>query len=180
MATRHSQSAQARATDIMTHFLDDILRQPSSLLSAIDYLAGAGQAKLESAAAAIRQSPHVYLTGIGSSYHAALGVASLFDQGAHPVYVQDAAELLHFAAFPPDSVMIVISRSGQSAEIVRLLAKARESGTVVVGLTNSEAGALAQEAQIPIVISRNIRQYLFHIGRCNSHSGQHHSRVLRP
>jgi glucosamine--fructose-6-phosphate aminotransferase (isomerizing) len=136
----------------MTHFLDDILRQPNSHRSTIDYLAGAGQAKLESAAAAIRPSPHVYLTGIGSSYHAALGAASLFDQGGRPVYVQDAAELLHFATFPPDSVMIVISRSGQSAEIVRLLAKARAAGTMVVGLTNSEAGTLAQEAQIPIVI----------------------------
>jgi glutamine---fructose-6-phosphate transaminase (isomerizing) len=94
----------------------------------------------------------VYLTGIGSSYYAAFGAASLFDQGACPVYLQDAAELLHFAGFPPDSVMIVISRSGQSAEIIGLLAKARRSGTMVVGLTNSEAGALAKEAQVPIVI----------------------------
>src|SRR3984893_3509120 len=136
----------------MTHFLDDILRQPNSLRSTIDYLAGAGQAKLESAAAAIRPSSHVYFTGIGSMCRAALGSASLIDQGGRPVYIQDAAELLHFAAFPPDSVMIVISRSGQSAEIVRLLAKARSAGTMVVGLTNSEAGTLAQESQIPIVI----------------------------
>ena len=136
----------------MTHFLDDIFRQPSSLLSTMDYLAGVGQPMLESAAAAVRKSRHVYLTGIGSSYYAAFGALSLFDQGAHPVYMQDAAELLHFAAFPSDSVVIAISRSGQSAEIIGLLAKARESGTIVIGLTNSEAGALAKEAQIPIVI----------------------------
>ena len=138
--------------DLMTHFLDDIFRQPSSLQSTMDYLAGAGQPMLESAAAAVRKFRHVYLTGIGSSYYAAFGAASLFDQGAHPVYMQDAAELLHFAAFPPDSVMIVISRSGQSAEIVGLLAKARESGTIVIGLTNSESGALAKEAHVPVVI----------------------------
>jgi glucosamine--fructose-6-phosphate aminotransferase (isomerizing) len=138
----------------MTHFLNDILRQPNSLLSTVNYLAGAGQGQLESAAAAVRSSPHAYLTGIGSSYHAALGAASLFNQGARPpVHVQDASELLHFAAFVPDSVMIVISRSGQSAEVVGLLKKARESGTTVIGLTNSETGALAREAQIPIVIS---------------------------
>jgi glutamine---fructose-6-phosphate transaminase (isomerizing) len=136
----------------MTHFLDDILRQPDSLRSTFDYLAGVGHATLVSAAAAIRQRRHVYLTGIGSSYHAALGAASFFEQGGRPVYVQDAAELLHFASLPADSVMIVISRSGQSAEIVRLLAKARESGTLVVGLTNSETGALAQNAQMPVVI----------------------------
>ncbi len=136
----------------MTHFLDDILRQPTSLLSTMDYLAGTGQAQLESAVAAIRKSQYVYLTGIGSSYHAALGAASLFDEGSRPVYLQDAAELLHFAAFPPGSVLIVISRSGQSAEIVGLLGKARESGAIVVGLTNSKSGALAQQAHIPIII----------------------------
>jgi hypothetical protein len=52
-----------------------------------------------------------------------------------PVYIQDATELLHFAAFPPDSVMIVISRGGQSAEIIGLLAKSWKNGTKVVGLT---------------------------------------------
>src|ERR1700730_5765652 len=136
----------------MTHFLADILRQPGSLACAIEYVSGAGQAKLKSAADAIRSARHVYLTGIGSSYHAALGAAASFYLGSLPVYVQDAAELLHFAAVPAGSVLIVLSRSGQSAEIVSLLAKARESGSIVIGLTNSEQGPLAQEAQIPMVV----------------------------
>jgi glucosamine--fructose-6-phosphate aminotransferase (isomerizing) len=136
----------------MTHFLEDILRQPSSLAATIDYLSGAGQPKLKSAVDAIRSARHVYLTGIGSSYHAALGAASLFYAGGRPVYLQDAAELLHFAAFPADSTIIVISRSGQSAEVVSLVAKARESGSKVIGLTNSEDGPLAREAQIAIVV----------------------------
>jgi glucosamine--fructose-6-phosphate aminotransferase (isomerizing) len=118
----------------------------------MDYLSGTGQAKLESAANAVRCARHVYLTGIGSSYHAAVGAAALFYQGALPVYVQDAAELLHFAAFPPNSVIIVVSRSGQSVEIVNLLAKARISAAIVIGLTNSPAGLLAQEAEMPVVI----------------------------
>jgi glucosamine--fructose-6-phosphate aminotransferase (isomerizing) len=136
----------------MTHFLDDILRQPSSIASAMDYLNGTGRPPLESAVAAVRSARHVYMTGIGSSYNAALGAAALFYLGSHPVYIQDAAELLHFAAFPVDSVIIVISRSGQSIEVVHLLAKARESGAIVIGLTNSENGPLAQEAQIPIIV----------------------------
>jgi len=45
---------------------------------------------------------HVYLTGIGSSWHAALTAGPLFYAGARPVYMADAAELLEFAAFPPD------------------------------------------------------------------------------
>jgi len=37
-------------------------------------------------------------------------------------------------------------------EIVQLLAKARESGATVIGITNAADGALAREAQIPLVI----------------------------
>jgi glucosamine--fructose-6-phosphate aminotransferase (isomerizing) len=60
--------------------------------------------------------------------------------------------LVQSATFPPDSVVITISRSGRSAEIVQLLAKARESGAAVIGITNVADGALAQEAKLPILI----------------------------
>jgi glucosamine--fructose-6-phosphate aminotransferase (isomerizing) len=140
----------------MTHFLQDILRQPLELQSTIDYLRGAGHRRLEEAAAAIRNARHVYLTGIGSSWHAALTAGPLFSMGGRPVYVQDASELLQFATIPPDAVIIAISRTGRSVEIVRLLAKARESGAFVIGVTNSEDGPLAQKAQIPIVVAAKL------------------------
>jgi hypothetical protein len=40
----------------MTHFLEDILRQPEELKRAFDYLCGAGQDTLQTAAAAVRSS----------------------------------------------------------------------------------------------------------------------------
>lgn len=110
----------------MTHFLRDILRQPKQLGKTIDYLQTHGRTPLTSAAEAIRSTRHVFLTGIGSSWHAALGAGSLFYRAGHPVYMQDAAELLQFAALPAKSAIIIISRSGKSIEIVKLLAKARE------------------------------------------------------
>src|ERR1700674_2078855 len=136
----------------MTHFLRDILRQPNELQRTIEFLLGAGRPTLDEATTAIRSARHVYLTGIGSSWHAVLTAGPLFHLGARPVYMQDAAELLQFATFPPDSAMIVISRSGRSVEIVNLLAKVRNSGVTVIGITNSEDGPLAREAQISIVV----------------------------
>jgi fructoselysine-6-P-deglycase FrlB-like protein len=93
----------------MTHFLRDILRQPNELQRTIDFLLGAGRPTLDAATTAIRSARHVYLTGIGSSWHAVLTAGPLFHLGARPVYMQDAAELLQFATIPPDSAMIVIS-----------------------------------------------------------------------
>src|ERR1700732_600032 len=120
----------------MTHFLRDILRQPNELQRTIDFLLGAGRPSLDAATTAIRGARHVYLTGIGSSWHAALTAGPLFHLGAHPVYGQAAAELLLFAPVPPDSAIGAISRSGRSVEIVNLLAKARNSGVTVIGITN--------------------------------------------
>lgn len=139
----------------MTQFLKDILRQPEELRRTLEHLmgsVGAGGGALDAATAAIRGARHVYLTGIGSSWHAALNVSMLFHQHAYPVYLHDAAELLAFAAFPKDSAMIVISRSGKSTEIVQLVAKARKAGVKVIGITNAPEGTLAKEAHHSIVV----------------------------
>src|SRR5258707_2475302 len=136
----------------ITHFLQDILRQPNELQRTLHYLPGDGQGALAAAVAAVRSARHVYLTGIGSSWHVGLNVSAVFQLGGRPVYLADAAELVQFAAIPAESVLIVISRSGRSVEIVQLLGKARESGATVIGITNAADGALAREAQIAIVV----------------------------
>jgi glutamine---fructose-6-phosphate transaminase (isomerizing) len=136
----------------MTRLLIDILRQPSALASTIEFLEGAGRASLDDAAAVLRQASHIYLTGIGSSYHAAMAAATCFHRAAHPVFLQDAAELCHFSALPAGSVLVILSRSGESAEILKLLASARKSRAIVVGLTHSERSSLARQAQIPLVV----------------------------
>jgi glucosamine--fructose-6-phosphate aminotransferase (isomerizing) len=136
----------------MTHFLRDILRQPGELRRTLDFLSGSGRGADEAAVAAVRSARHVYLSGIGSSWHAGLNVSALFQLAGQPVYLVDAAELVQFASIPAESVLIVISRSGRSVEIVQLLAKARESRATVIGITNAPDGPLAREAQIPLVI----------------------------
>src|SRR5260221_4723502 len=143
-----------------SHFLQDILRQPQELQRTLDFLSteGEGKRSLDAAVAAIRGASHVYLTGIGSSWHAALNASTFFYTNAHPVNVQDAAELLNYATIPPGppgptgSVVIIISRSGRSIEIVQLAEKVRAAGATIIGITNVADGPLAKLAQIPIVI----------------------------
>src|SRR5260370_18336951 len=96
----------------MTHFLQDILRQPLELQSTIDYLCGAGCRRLAEAAAAIRSARHVYLTGIGSSWHVALTAGPLFSMGGRPGYVQAPAQILHVAPIPSAAVVDPTSRTG--------------------------------------------------------------------
>jgi len=139
---------------VTTHFLKDILRQPEELRRTIEglWLRSEGKRSLDAAVAAIRGARHVFLTGIGSSWHAALNAATFFYAGGQPIYLQDAAELLQYARFPAGSVVVTISRSGRSIEIVQLAEKVRAAGATIVAITNVADGPLAKLAQVPIVI----------------------------
>src|SRR5260370_2837883 len=105
----------------MTHFLQDILRQPQELERTLGYLSGGGRHGLQTAADAIRRARHVYLTGIGSSWHAAFGAGAIFSTAGRPVYMQDAGELEQFATFPAESVVIAIPRSRPTSAILTFL-----------------------------------------------------------
>lgn len=135
-----------------THFLLDILRQPDEMSQAIDYLTGPGHHSLREASTLVRSSPHVFVTGIGASWNAALSAGSLFQQGGYPIQMQEAAELLHFTAIPRGAVVVAISRTGRSIEIIQLLAQAEARGARVIGITNSEDSPLARESSVAITI----------------------------
>jgi glutamine---fructose-6-phosphate transaminase (isomerizing) len=136
----------------MTHFLQDILRQPEELQRVIELLGGDLSGSLQSAAEIIRRARHVYFTGIGASWNAAVGAGALFHREGRPVYLLDASELLYSTRIPGESVVVILSRSGRSAEILQLLEKARRAEARVVGITNFAEGGLAQRSEIAIVL----------------------------
>jgi glucosamine--fructose-6-phosphate aminotransferase (isomerizing) len=122
------------------------------MLRAIEYLTGPGQGALQEARALIRSTGHVIVSGIGASWHAAIRAGALFDLEERPVFLQEAGELLHFAPIPRGSVVVAISRTGRSIEIVKLLAKAEASGASIVGITNCADSPLAKESATAIVV----------------------------
>ena len=136
----------------MTRFLQDILRQPDELMKTLVLLNSHKRSSLESATDAIRKARHIYVTGIGASWNAAVGAGLIFHAGGVPVHMLEASELLQFVVIPQGSVILALSRSGRSIEIVKLLAKARSAGATVIGVTNFNDGPLALEANIPVVL----------------------------
>jgi glutamine---fructose-6-phosphate transaminase (isomerizing) len=137
---------------VTTRFLQDIIRQPAEMLRTIDYLTGPGQEAMRKATALIQSAPELIITGIGASWNAALGAGALFYSGGRPVYMQEAGELLHFAAIPRDAVIIAISRTGRSIEIVQLLAQAKASGAAIIGITNCVDSPLARGSAVAVAV----------------------------
>src|SRR5262245_60713836 len=110
-----------------THFLEDILRQPAEIRRAIEYLLGPGKSALDKARSLIQSTRDVIITGIGASWHAALRAGALLNLDGNHALILEASELLYFATVPRGAVIVAISRTGRSVEIVRLLDKAEAS-----------------------------------------------------
>src|SRR5262245_49737077 len=107
----------------MTEFMKDILKQPRQLINSLNLLLGPERATMEQAADVIRQATHLFITGIGSSWHGGMAVQSVFHIGGQPAGLIEASELLHAIEVAKDSAVVVISRSGKSIEIVQLVDK---------------------------------------------------------
>jgi glutamine---fructose-6-phosphate transaminase (isomerizing) len=130
----------------------DILAQPASLSCVIEQQFGAGRAALLQAASLIRSGRRVLLTGIGASMFASIPLEYALCACGIDAVVVEAAELLHYRhrAYR-DAVAVVVSRSGESIEIARLLAMIRKQQPVI-GVTNEPASLLAQEADVSVHI----------------------------
>ena len=131
----------------MTKLMNDILRQPGELQKSLEHTLNEGRHALARGAALVRGAEHVFITGIGSSWHAGMAIQALFNAAGRPVHLADASELLHFTALSKGAVVIALSRSGKSVEIVKLLDKAEKAGAHVVGVTNTPGSPLGKRAE---------------------------------
>lgn len=127
----------------MTRFHQDILNEPAELLKSLDYTLRDGRPALEEAARILKQSQHIYIVGIGSSWNAGLAVLSFFNAAGRPVMLHDASELLHFGMIPKNAAILFLSRSGKSTEIVQLLNKVASGDTKIIAITNTPDSPLA-------------------------------------
>lgn len=128
-------------------YLHDLVEQPEAVertirgLEAPDSLARFGGALQ---AGRLRR---VVLTGMGSSYWACQPVyLRLLAAGFTPVVVE-TGELIHFERgwLTPDTLVVAVSQSGRSVEILRLLEAARGKSEVL-GITNTPDSPLARES----------------------------------
>lgn len=130
-----------------------IRMQGASLRRVLEHQYGAGAEALQQAAALIRSSRQVVITGMGASFYAALPLeAHLCGMGINAVAIE-ASELLHFRREAyKDAVMLAVSRSGESIEVIKLLGS-KAPGQKLIGVCNRPGSRLAREADVPIAIA---------------------------
>jgi glucosamine--fructose-6-phosphate aminotransferase (isomerizing) len=139
-------------------FIGEIAGQPAAIRRAA---AGLGEqlpalGRLGDVGAS-RPRPTIIFTGMGSSYHACYpAVTDLATAGVAALHI-DAAELLHFrmGVLAPPAVLVAVSQSGRSAELVRIARTVRGSAgsagpPTLVTVTNGFGNPLAELADIAL------------------------------
>ncbi len=92
---------------------------------------------------------------IGASYNACIPTINYLVAHKIPAQLVDAAELLHytFDVYPRETLFVLVSQSGESIEIKKLLSRIKEQGSRIIGVTNKPDSTLAGEADIHLWIN---------------------------
>lgn len=141
---------QAAMNTPHNHLLQDIIDQPTVLRSVLDHYTRRTPILSSIAREWVMRSvrSHVVITGMGSSYSASYPGATYLNNRGIPTFLVDASELVHYQLnlALKAGLLVVVSQSGESAEIRRLIS-ALPADVPVVGITNNRQSRLAQRAQ---------------------------------
>lgn len=126
--------AEAKALEQVAERLDD------SFLQAVDLI--------------YRCPGRVCLTGTGKSADIGQKIAGTFNSTGTRAYVLDATRAVHgdLGMVHPNDVVLALSHSGESEEVVRLLGPLKSLAQAIIGLTSTQHSTLAREADIALVL----------------------------
>lgn len=131
----------------------DILDQPQALKNALGGLAVTTELANLARELGTGKYRRIVLTGMGSSLHALYPLhLALSRQGLASFWVETAELLLGFdGLYAADTLLVIVSQSGESAEIVNLLRRAGEFGHVI-GITNYAQSRLGRLASSTLLL----------------------------
>ena len=95
----------------------------------------------------------IAVTGVGKSADVGQKLVGTFNSTGTRAYLLDAIRAVHgdLGMVHPDDVALLLSHSGESEEIVRLLGPLRRLGSAMAAITGNAAGTLARAADAAIV-----------------------------
>ncbi|HEY5861079.1 MAG TPA: SIS domain-containing protein, partial [Actinomycetota bacterium] len=131
-------------------FMAEIAGQPDALRRAA--ARGVEQADRVARLTELAPGRTLIFTGMGSSYDACYPAVAELAHAGVPAIMVDSAELLHFRGglLGPATLLIAVSQSGESAEVVRVAgaARGRSDPPAIVAVTNGGTNPLAALADV--------------------------------
>jgi glutamine---fructose-6-phosphate transaminase (isomerizing) len=102
---------------------------------------------------------NVILTGMGASLFSCYPLWLLLSNHGIPTAIWDTSELVSYGAnaITAETVLIVVSQSGESAEIIRLVDLKKRAG-LAIGITNQPDSSLSRWAELSIDIHAGVEE----------------------
>jgi glutamine---fructose-6-phosphate transaminase (isomerizing) len=134
------------------HFmLKEIMDQKESVARAVNQ----DEAQIRTIAEAIRTAKGTFLIGCGTAHKACMAAEYFFSVIAeHHVNVAAAGEFkLYHHILQPESLLIVVSQSGETADVLEAMGIAKRKGVKVLAIVNTESSTIAREADYTLLIN---------------------------
>jgi len=99
---------------------------------------------------------NIVLTGIGKAGIIAQKISATLASTGTPSHFMHAAEAVHgdLGRLRTEDIAVVLSYSGESEEIVRLIALIKKLGNKMIGITGQAEAPLAQHSDVTILLGR--------------------------
>lgn len=138
----------------MNRFLTEILEQPKSLKDTLDYYSGqVGKMQLEIIGEFFNRGnfQEIIFTGMGSSYFTSYAASCLFSSLGIHSFALNTSELLYnnFSLITDKTLIVCVSQSGDSVEIVKLLEKL-PGNISFIGVSNEEKSSLSIKSRMTL------------------------------
>jgi glutamine---fructose-6-phosphate transaminase (isomerizing) len=136
-----------------SRLLEDVRNQEQSLARVLAHQSSTGHDALTESASLLQNARKIVVTGIGASLHAAFPLH--YELAAHGLdsVIVESGELLHYQErLCSGAVVVVVSRSGESVEIVKLLSHVKDISQHTIGVTNEPESTLAKEATVALTV----------------------------
>jgi glucosamine--fructose-6-phosphate aminotransferase (isomerizing) len=141
--------------EVSTPLLENIFTQPQALRQIAKYQFGDGYEPLARAAALLKSKKRIVLSGMGASCFACIPFQYMMAGRGFEAMAVDTAELLYFlpSLIGPDTAVVLVSRSGESVEVSKLIPVIRVRGASIVGIVNVAASTLGSSSDEMIMMN---------------------------
>jgi glucosamine--fructose-6-phosphate aminotransferase (isomerizing) len=140
---------------VSTPLLENILNQPQALRQIAKYQLGQGSDALDRSATLLKSKSRIILSGMGASYFGCIPFQYMLSERGLQAMVIETAELLYFlpSLIGPDTVVVLVSRSGESVEVVKLIPVLRKRGASIIGIVNVAESTLGSSSDATIMMN---------------------------
>jgi glucosamine--fructose-6-phosphate aminotransferase (isomerizing) len=143
--------AQAEKGEYQHYMLKEIMDQKNSIARAVNQ----DEEQIETLAQAIREARGTYLSGCGTAGKVCMAAEYFFSVVAeHHLNFAPASEFpLHHHFLVPESLLIVVSQSGETADVLEAMKVAKSKGAKVLSIVNVEGSSIARASDYSLLIN---------------------------